>query len=537
MGNLIIRTEDIKPEHILELYVETSQDRRTVDLLKSPAPTILEGSRGTGKSFLLRVAESQLSTAFDADRVLPVYVSFVSSSLLQTNDPHQFRHWMMARLCSRIVRSMYQRGLLVPANQSLSVLTGGLVDPDAAKTPLERLVETYEHSYRSPGASVDHSLVPSIDDLKDTIEDICRARDISRIAIFFDEAAHIFRPEQQRQFFTLFRDLRSPFLSCNAAIYPGVTFFGDTFQPIHDATVISLNRDPLDSRYLEGMREIVLKQADAQLTSDIERNPQSFEALAYAVSGNPRLLLKTVERSERLNPTEVRRVLKEFYRTEIWSEHTSLADRYAGHRAFVDWGRQFIESTVIPETTKKNEQRAQEGRSESTCFFWIHRDAPVTVAEALRLLSYTGIVTRLDSGIVATRGEVGTRFSLNLGCLAAPSADPIGTLSTVGRNLSIKRFTEYGANHPAFSALNTTVGSFQESDISSVLDRELAKPIDVLDLTEYQKGGLHSIRIDTVGSALQASEAEFQRISYIGPKRSRRMMNVVVASVLEYLSG
>jgi hypothetical protein len=537
MGNLIIRTEDIKPEHILELYVETPQDRRTVDLLKSPAPVILEGSRGTGKSFLLRVAEAQLSESYEQDHVLPVYVSFVSSSLLQTADPHQFRHWMIARLCSRIVRSMYQRGLLIPASQSLGVLTGGVVDPDAAKTPLEKLVERYETSYRTPGGQVDVSSVPNVEDLKDTVEDICRARGVSRIAVFFDEAAHIFRPEQQRQFFTLFRDLRSPFLSCNAAIYPGVTFFGDTFQPTHDATVVSLNRDPLDGRYLEGMREIVLRQADAELSADVERNQQSFEALAYAVSGNPRLLLKTVQRSAQLNSTEVRRVLKEFYRTEIWSEHTSLAERYAGHRAFVDWGRQFIEQVVIPDTSKKNDQRAHEGKSESTCFFWIHRDAPTTVAEALRLLSYTGIVTKLDSGIVATRGEVGARFSVNLGCLAAPTADPISTISIVGRNLSLKRFTEYGANHPAFAALTATVGAFQEADISAVLQRELAKSIDVLDLTEYQNSGLHSIGITTVGEALQASEARFQHISYIGPKRSRRMMNVVVASVLEYLSG
>jgi hypothetical protein len=55
--------------------------------------------------------------------------------------------------------------------------------------------------------------------------------------------------------------------------------------------------------------------------------------------------------------------------------------------------------------------------------------------------------------------------------------------------------------------------------------------------TEYQRSRLRSIGLDTVGKALQASEAEFQRISYVGPKRSRKMMNVVVSSVLEYLSG
>jgi hypothetical protein len=538
MSNLIIRTEDIKPEHILELYVETSQDRKTVELLKSATPTIIEGSRGTGKSFLFRVAEAQLSDSYQSEQVLPVYVSFARSSLLQTNDPNQFSNWMMARLCSRVMRSMYQRGLLVPANRMLTILAGGVVGPDLAETPLERLAEKYEQSYRNPNVSIDTSFVPTVDDFKDAIEDICRERGISRIAVFFDEAAHIFRPEQQRQFFTLFRDLRSPYLSCNAAVYPGVTFYGQTFEVTHDATVVTLNRDPLDLRYIDNMREIVLKQADAELTADVEKNPMCFEALAYAVSGNPRLLLKTVQRAPRLLPTEVRLVLKEFYRTEIWSEHSSLVERYAGHRAFIDWGREFVERTVIPDTVKKNEQWALEGKNEATCFFWIQKDAPVAVAEALRLLSYTGIVTRLDSGIVATRREIGTRFAINMGCLAAASTDPIQTLTTIGTRLSVKRFTEYGANYSVFSALTGAVGNFREVvDMSAVLQRELEKSIDVLDLTEYQKNGLHLIGINTVGAALQASELEFQKIIYVGPVRSRRMMNIVVASVLEYLSG
>ncbi|MCE0499195.1 MAG: hypothetical protein LV481_14740 [Methylacidiphilales bacterium] len=537
MTNLIIRTEDIKPEHISELYVETSQDRKTVELLKSPTPIIIEGSRGTGKSFLLRVAEMQLSDSFASEHVLPVYVTFARSSLLQTNDPNQFTHWMMAKLCSRVMRCMYQRGLLVPANGALKILTGGNIGPDFGETPLESLAEKYEQSYRNPSATIDPSSIPTVDDFRDAIEDICRERGISRIAVFFDEAAHIFRPEQQRQFFTIFRDLRSPYLTCNAAVYPGVTFYGQTFQATHDATIVALNRDPVDPQYLDNMREIILKQADSELASNVEKNPLSFEALAYAVSGNPRLLLKTVQRSPRLLLTEVRGILKEFYRTEIWSEHTSLSERYSGHRAFIDWGREFIEKVIIPDALRKNELWALEGKKETTCYFWIHRDAPAAVAEALRLLSYTGIVTRLDSGIVATRRETGTRFAINLGCLAAATADPIQTLTTIWPGLSIKRFSEYGANYPVFGALTTVVGQFQEPDMSAALQRALAKSIDVLDLTEHQSSGLRSINIDTVGAALQASEMEFQRISYIGPKRSRRMMNVVVASVLEYLSG
>jgi len=37
--------------------------------------------------------------------------------------------------------------------------------------------------------------------------------------------------------------------------------------------------------------------------------------------------------------------------------------------------------------------------------------------------------------------------------------------------------------------------------------------------------------------SLRAKEKDFQEADYIGPVRSRRMMNAVVSSVLEYLSG
>jgi hypothetical protein len=537
MNNLIIRTEDIKPEHILELYVESDQDRKTVDLLKSPTPVVLEGSRGTGKSFLLRVAEAELAQTFEKDRVVPVYISFVKSSLLQSGDPNQFLNWMLARLCSRILRTLYQRGLMVKQDGPTGILAGGNSSVEIPETELEKVSRLYEESYKKPGELIDCSSVPSVDDFKDAIEDICRVKKIARLAVFFDEAAHIFRPEQQRQFFTFFRDLRSPFLSCNAAVYPGVTFYGQTFQSSHDALIVPLNRDVLDPKYLQGMTDIVLRQAEAELKADIELRRENFHALAYAVSGNPRLLLKTVGLSGRLRTNEVERVFKEFYRTDIWSEHSGLAERYAGHRALIDWGREFIEKTVIPDSIVKNAQRTSEGKQESTCYFWIHRDAPTAVYEALRLLSYTGIVTRMDSGIVATRGETGTRFAVNLGSLAASDAKPITALTAFGRTLSIKRFSEYGANHPVFGGLTAAVGDFKEADLSAVLQRELAKSLDVLDLTDYQKQGLRAIGIDTVGKALQASESDFQRISYVGPKRSRKMMNVVVASVLEYLSG
>lgn len=538
MTELIYRTEDIRLEDIPDLYVRTTTDERIVKLLTSTNPVLLVGSRGTGKSFLMRVAESILNQGFQNDRVLPVYVSFARSSLLHTSDPMQFRNWMLARLCTRIRRCLMRRGLLIASNPSMSILSGGDAGQGTdADTGMDRLAKAYEESYRSPGSDVDAAIVPELEDFRDAMEDLCEALDIPRVAVFFDEAAHIFRPEQQRQFFTLFRDLRSPFFSCNAAIYPGVTSFGPTFQLAHDATEVHIDRDVLDPNYAERMREIVLKQAPSELANSIMRNEGNFRVLAYAASGNPRLLLKTVARTPSLGSRDTNTSIKEFYRTDIWSEHSNLRETYAGHRALVDWGREFVEEAVLPDTKGKNDSWRKHGRGESTCYFWVHRDAPEVVREALRLLSYTGIITEHVANIRATRAELGTRYAVNLGCLYAIEPIPTNIALDVARDLTTRRFTEYGANHATFARLSATVPDFEEVDMADVLMRQLRQPASVLDITQWQKERLNESDFNTVEDVLRATEYDLQRIHYVGPKRARRIKNAATAPVLEYLSG
>src|SRR5690606_19951385 len=115
--------------------------------------------------------------------------------------------------------------------------------------------------------------------------------------------------------------LRTSFISCNAAVYPGVTSFGDSFQSSHDATFKNLDRDILDSDYISKMRDIVEKQleADSELLTNISKNGQNFAILAYAASGNPRVLLKTISKAPKLNSSQINEVVREYYKTEIWS--------------------------------------------------------------------------------------------------------------------------------------------------------------------------------------------------------------------------
>lgn len=535
MSEFFYRTEDIGPSDILKYFVETDEDRAAINQLKGRNPTILVGSRGVGKSFLMRVAEQELLADFPESRVLPVYVTFVSSSLLRTSDPEQFRNWMMARICMAILRAVRKNGLM-PATPSSAKILAGLPSTHSDLDTLQSIVTRYEASWKSPGQDIDTSDIPDIEDVKFALEDLAEELNISRFSIFMDEAAHIFLPSQQRQFFSLFRDLRSYCVTCNAAVYPGVTSYGDTFQPTHDASMVSIDRDVLQDDYVSSMRRIVEKQADSGLLKAIAKNGQNFATLAYAATGNPRLLLKTVFEAPKMTSTEVNLVVRNFYRTGIWAEHSGLSEKYVGHKAIVDWGRVFLEDFALPELKQKNDASLSQGRN-SSAFIWIHRDAPEIVKEALRVLCYTGVLTEHASGIRATRSEIGKRYIVNLGCLFALETTPAVTAFGIASSLATKGLVHFGANHPTFARLtvqNVDVSEIQEGfDLSA----QLAKPNTVLDITPYQRGKLDELQLRTVGDVLAATEDKLKEAHYIGDVRARRMRNAAIASVLEYLSG
>ncbi len=532
---LIFRTEDIKDEDIIQYFVESEQDRRIIDSLKSKAPTIVVGSRGVGKSFLLKVAIQELSANFANNKVLPIYISFVKGTLIQTNDQMQFQHWMLGKLWQSIIRSMRRYGFTDSSAFSLTPSPSIRYSKD--EVDIAKIVQAYEQSWEHPDVKVDIAKLPSVDQFKEAVEDICIGFGISRFCVFFDEAAHILKPEQQRQFFTLFRDLRSPFMTCNAAVYPGVTNYGDTFEPTHDATFLNVNRDVLSEDYIKNMEEMIVKQGDLQLIKQIEENREHFSELAYASDGNPRLLFKTILRAKKLNGDNVRRVIREYYRDDIWSEHSMLVESYTGHKPLIDWGRNFVEGNVLNELYQKNEAYLKSDKKTS-CFIWLHRDAPEAVRHAFRLLSYTGIIREHATGIKATRAEIGSRYAVHLGIVMSKVMDIKGIrLIEFAKNLSIKLMTEYGMNHESFKSLPPEKELYPDINVTDILKSAYSKSIELLDVTEWQKVKLKELNLLTLEQVLRASDEKLQKVKYVGPHRSRAIKNSVREAVYEYLSG
>lgn len=286
------------------------------------------------------------------------------------------------------------------------------------------------------------------------------------------------------------------------------------------------------------MRDIVEKQvqADSSLLTSISRNGQNFAILAYAASGNPRFLLKTVSEAQKMTSSQINEVLRNFYKTGLFAEHTNLSTKYNAQIGFIDWGRTFIENTVLPDIQTKNQKYMEEDK-QTTCFFWVHKDSPQSVKESLRLLEYTGIIQEHTNGIKASRSEIGTRYLVNIGCLLALEATPTSNGFEIAKNITPKRMTEYGMNSQYYKDLIDKIPRFEEIDLSESLNQILEKNINNLDLGSWLKDGLRSIGISTIKDLLNAKESDIQKIYYVGAKRSRFIKNQAISAVYEFLNG
>lgn len=554
-NEIIVRTEDIKDGDLLNVYAETESEKKHIDFLLNRTPILLIGSRGTGKTMLLRVAEKKLDDNFNNDKILGVLVSFNKSLLIDAyNDPIYFRQWMLSKILFALKRKIYKLGLASSSKVFDKYFTINSTDDQLDK--IGKFIEILEESFNKKDFSISEkikeeigigpnaiNILNELDYFKALIEDICTNYNIERINILFDEACHNFIPKQQREFFTLYRDLRSPFISCKAAVYPGITSYGDTFQKFHDTTLIRIEKDIKDLEYVSWMRNVVKNQIDEKSFNVLVSNGDNFNALIYASSSNPRLLLKSIavasSEFKKLRADDVNNTIKSFYRADIWFDHTKLGEKYKGHKKFIDWGRTFLENKVAKEINKRNIERSQKGVKFQTAYFSIHKDAPESVKASIRILEYSGIVILVDEGVKGTNSEIYDRYQINIGILLAEDASPIATYPTIIQNLSIKNayYPEYGMNSAAYEGYPVNKKDETNTSLHFMINDIIDRDIKQLEFSDFQVNALRSININKIGDILSASESELRKAHYVGNQRSRKIYNVALNAAFEYISG
>ncbi|EOD8951723.1 zinc ribbon domain-containing protein [Klebsiella aerogenes] len=286
LGDVIEQRADFIPSE--DLKNETSANdyfNRIIESLLSRKLTLIEGPRGCGKTHAMRY--TALTCFDDESKPFAIYVSFNRYYRLEPlltsniNAIGLFHSWMLAQL---IVEALDTLKKLRPDLKKEEINTAlNYIDTDI----LNRLIIQLE---RNGEMSAEESAVErelSVSNVKNILENIRILSNRKRIVLLLDDAALTLTPEYMKEFFDIFKNLKSSLVSPKASVYPGTTEYGARFHPTQEGDVLPVWLSVEDLSYSEVMDEIAKKRV-----ANFDTIPKDVnEYLKMASFGIPRAYL------------------------------------------------------------------------------------------------------------------------------------------------------------------------------------------------------------------------------------------------------
>ena len=430
--------------------------------LKASGAKLLSGPRGTGKTTLmLRARNQMLKTNSDA---LPVYVNFKTSLRLEPlyrssgNASFWFKQWLLLRTAVGVAEAAGHLQMPFPW-QSLK-----LPDQGVAQRAIEAL--------QSGSVELASSLIPeplTTQSLVDVIRRSIGALGRVRAVLLFDDAAHAFSSEQQRDFFDFFREVKSPFVSPKAAIYPGVTDFSPSFHVGHDAEEVNVWLDPSEGNYLSFMESLLKKRLPLEIFTRLRADQDALNVLALAAFGVPRNFLNMIrdvigeaaspqDRQSQSIPRQ--RILKAVGACGATSLQVfkSLKKKLPVYARFIEAG----EDVLGRATAAVKDYNATTTKAATVTLALLHPVAP-EVRTLFSFLQYAGLVRPRGD---LKRGEKGTFWLLDIHYALLVDANAVVAKKSVGLSELADRLAKRDAH--AFVRV-TSAKLLGASDIAAAL--------------------------------------------------------------------
>ena len=270
-----VRAENLSSTELQAWTVLSDAEKQVVRKLIGPGAKLVSGPRGSGKSTLLRLAYFEL---LNTKAALPVYVNFSKALALEplfhthADALKWFRLWVLSKIVDGVGATFAAWHQELP-----SAASGLLVQCRAYIGNLE--------TGKPPELD---TLLLSPSGLGEFLSQVAQLVGAVRTVLLLDDAAHAFSVKQQREFFEVFRELRSREISAKAAIYPGVTSFSPSFQVGHEAEVIEAWFRPDTDSYLDGIEQIASRRFPDLAESLGDSYLDVVHALGLAAFGLPR---------------------------------------------------------------------------------------------------------------------------------------------------------------------------------------------------------------------------------------------------------
>ena len=273
------------------------------------------------------------------------------------------------------------------------------------------------------------------------LEDWSRSVGLSRCVLLLDDAAHAFSPEQQRDFFEVFRALKSRHVAAKAAVYPGITSYSPYFHVGHEAEVLEAWYTPDDDAYLTTMRSVAQTRLPKSLYDRFDGKTEIIDFLALASFGLPRGFLNMlsyvlgVEENANVRPT--RRSAEQavaLHAESVRNIFSALRDKLPRLKKFVDVGLE-LQRAMAHALRSFNSTKAP-GR-EKTPVVAIAEPITTEISRILGMAEYAGILRR---GSSVSRGVKGVfqRYTLHYSIVLVENSLSLGksyTLDDANRSL------------------------------------------------------------------------------------------------------
>lgn len=446
------RAEHLSAEELASWTALSERDNAIVQKLLAPGARLLIGPRGSGKSTLIRTAYFR---GIEARQVLPVYVNYTNSLTLeplfhrQANALQIFRQWLLFKIVRSTKAAISLMGYEVPeqlrslASQAKNFI-GGFESGAVPELPA-------------------HALSPS--ELTDLLEDWCDEVGISRCVLLMDDAAHAFSQEQQREFFEVFRALRSRRISAKAAVYPGVMTYSPNFHVGHDADVIEV-WSRCDTEYIGAMREVMKRRFPKRLRDLFAGKEELVDLLALASFGLPRGFINMISAAVGVeDEAPLKSPTRRMSEAAIQEHAESVRALFLTLRAKLPRLVKFVDGGIKLEDAVSSALRsynaAQVAPTDKTNVIAIREPIGPKFERVLNMLEYAGVV-RAEGRV--SRGEKGRfrRYSLHNAIVVAENVLALGKSSSV-MSLTLS-LADTGAHAFARSSPSALLGSEFETE-------------------------------------------------------------------------
>lgn len=414
------RTESIDTKMIVKYFVDKDEDK-TARMLDTEQ-YLIEGSRGVGKTMLMRAAEIKAEEEFEKNSVLAVWISFEESirleririSVKEGVDP--FLQWTMGKILIEVLSKIIK----LRPNYSVQITNRlaslfGISSSENERKYLEyiELLNTYvdvlekadiENNEKIQEIAPSEKIVQILDNVssfKAFLMQLISDFNLKRLVLFFDEAAHVFSEEQQVKFFTFFKSLRDVKIACKAAVYPGITNYGKYFEKNQDAKELKLSWSIYDNEDIKYIKDILKKRVqmyDESVWNLLTLKDDIIKMICYSSNGNPRFAFHIVDEMQNvgllskknINVAQVINCLRTV-NAEKWKDFITLKQRMIKYSDYINYAELIMKEEFLPNLRRWNDRRRKENRKISAGFY-IEESTYKKMDKIFDVLSYANII-------------------------------------------------------------------------------------------------------------------------------------------------